>query len=243
MSETPRVSPWWRRAPRYAVEAGLSLAGLQDRIFWRLPAGANSVALTFDDGPHPEYTPRVLDILAEAGVRATFFVVGREAARYPELVRRIQAEGHGIGNHTFSHASCRKLSPAEVRREIEATDEILTDLGILQTGLFRPPWGALRVSDTADLLRRGRRIAFWTRDSRDYREASAEAIAALGGDLRPREILLLHDRFPNPVAALPGLLRALAERKLAAVSLSSPEKRRGRKQAPRREPGRSVLAG
>src|SRR5688572_16068018 len=92
-----------RRIGREAAQAGIERTALRTRLLWRLPEPVQAVALTFDDGPHPDHTPRVLDLLAAAGARATFFVVGERALRYPELVRRMAREGHAVGNHTFSH--------------------------------------------------------------------------------------------------------------------------------------------
>jgi peptidoglycan/xylan/chitin deacetylase (PgdA/CDA1 family) len=190
-------------------------------FFWKLSPGEQGVALTFDDGPDPEQTPRILDTLAEFNARATFFVLPAPALRYPELVARMVAEGHALGNHTYTHACCHHLSKAKLRNELERADEVLRPhLPPDALPVFRPPWGAIRPHQAAALLRTGRKIALWNRDSRDYRNAPPSFIAALGHTLRHRDIVLLHDRFPATVEALPLLLERLAARGLPAVPIA-----------------------
>lgn len=190
-------------------------------LFWRLQAPLRGVALTFDDGPDPELTPRLLDVLAEHGARATFFVVGEAARRHPVLVRRILAEGHTLGNHTETHARCPTLTPEVFRRELKSVDLLLESITTTAAPrAFRPPYGAITPAQLRSL--RGRRVALWTRDSRDYREASAQDIGALGERLEPRDVVLFHDRFPATLAGLPSLLRSLRGRGLEAVGLDDP---------------------
>lgn len=210
----------WRGAARRWVQAGLERSPVAGRLFWRLPAPVPAVALTFDDGPDPQQTPRILDLLAAHGARATFFVIGEHARRCPELVERMLAEGHAVGNHTYSHVSCHRLSAQALHLELKATDAVLEALGAgSQGGLFRPPFGEIRTMQVVHLLREGRRVVLWSRDSRDYRAAPAAAIAELGDTLAPRDVVLLHDRFPATLEALPRLLERLADRKLATLPL------------------------
>lgn len=211
-----------RSGGRRVVAAMLEHSPLASRYFWRLPCSARGAALTFDDGPHPEITPRVLDLLAGAGRHATFFVVGQQARRYPELVQRMVREGHAVGNHTFTHARCPALRSAELQRELTEADALLRDLGVPGEIPFRPPFGELRLWQARQLLACGRRVVLWSRDSRDYRGASPEAIAATADLLQRRDILLLHDRFETTLAALPALLKRLGERELETVTLSGP---------------------
>jgi peptidoglycan/xylan/chitin deacetylase (PgdA/CDA1 family) len=193
---------------------------LGDRWYWRLPAGSSGVALTFDDGPDPEVTPRVLDLLAEFGSRATFFVLGEKARAHPKLVRRIRAEGHRIGNHTYTHARCDRLSRDKLRNEVEATAVAIAEVcGTPPERLFRPPFGALRPGQAVELALEGWRVTLWSQDGQDYLGVPAEAVAAVGSMLEPRDILLLHDRIPATAEALPALLARLAERRLTAVTV------------------------
>lgn len=108
------------------------------------------VALTFDDGPHPEYTPRVMEILARHQARATFFMVGKAAQQYPDLVRKIGEAGHAMGGHSWDHISFRQLTGRERRRQMRACQQILAPHGQL---LFRPPYGDQSVASRLD--------AFW----------------------------------------------------------------------------------
>lgn len=206
-----------RDAYRWTVER--SVAGRSVR--WR--TAAEGVALTFDDGPDPVQTPRILDVLARFRARATFFVVGAQADRQPELVRRIHAEGHQLGNHTYSHFHCPELDLGGLMRQIERTDDAVEAAlgeGVLRTPLlFRPPFGELHPRQALYLALRGRSVAFWSRDTRDYRDACADEIAAMGATLDCGDVLLMHDRFPNTVEALPTLLETLERRGLRTVRL------------------------
>lgn len=210
-----------RQLARNAYRAGVEWSPFGSRIFWRM-LPATGVAFTFDDGPNPEHTPQVLDLLAQYDARATFFLVGEQVERYPDLVRRIAAEGHAIGNHTYSHVRCRELDLPALRGQIERTDLALA--AVLGTGeralpLFRPPFGELKVTQAIHLARTGRTLAYWNQDTRDYRGASAAEIAALGPTLTGGDIVLLHDRFPATVEALPALLEALQVKGLEARTL------------------------
>jgi peptidoglycan/xylan/chitin deacetylase (PgdA/CDA1 family) len=221
-----RVRQLAREAYRTAVER----SPLGRRIRWRGEPGG--VALTFDDGPDPEFTPQVLDVLRRYGARATFFLVGQRADRHPELVRRIAAEGHAIGNHTYSHVHCRELELPALIRQLERTDAALERaLGGLPDSLppFRPPFGELRPLQALYLAAAGRTLVFWNQDVCDYRGAPASDIAAVGPKLSPGDVVLLHDRFPATVQALPRLLEELNTRGLAPLPLRAEPLRHGQR--------------
>jgi peptidoglycan/xylan/chitin deacetylase (PgdA/CDA1 family) len=210
----------WRPAASATVRAAVERSPLSSCIFWRLPEGSRKVALTFDDGPDPELTPRVLEILAACKVRATFFVVGENALRHPDLIRRMVREGHCVANHTHTHARADRLSPEALLRELEQAEDALRTLEVpAGTRLFRPPFGAIHPAQAWRLARSGRRIALWSRDSRDYLGSGAEEIAGLGETAEPRDILLMHDRFPATIEALPELIERLALRGLRTGTL------------------------
>jgi peptidoglycan-N-acetylglucosamine deacetylase len=215
-----------RKPARAALEAGLERSWLRSHLFWRLQTPVNGVCLTFDDGPDPQCTPRVLEILARYHARATFFVVGRQVLEHPELARRIIAEGHTLGNHTFSHVRCDRMTAKEFRREVEEGDAAIEALreGESQP-IFRPPFGAIRPAQLCELLRDGRHVALWNRDPRDYQFARPEEIVAVGEKLQSRDIVLLHDRFPATLEALPKVLEGLARRGLTTVVLQDPAAR------------------
>jgi peptidoglycan/xylan/chitin deacetylase (PgdA/CDA1 family) len=203
------------------------------------PAGVTAVhtsapvvALTFDDGPDPRHTPQVLDVLARAGVTATFFVVGRNALAHPGLVRRIVGEGHEVANHTQDHLWLDRLGADEVRQQIVAGTASLRRAGAPPPRAFRPPrgWTSAEVARAAGGL--GLRSVFWTDclEARLHRGARTAADEVARG-ARPGSVLLLHDGGhldgPNPqaldrgatVEALPHLLAGLRRRGLTPTSL------------------------
>lgn len=151
--------------------------------------------LTFDDGPHPEHTPALLDLLAMHRARATFFVIGQHAERNPGVIERIVREGHTLGNHSWSHPQFDRLGLPAQRDEIERTDRLLTRFDGLARHDFRPPRGVMPRPMVLDCIRRGRRIAYWSYDSLDYSKQPAETLIASAQKHPPQagEILLLHD--------------------------------------------------
>ena len=149
------------------------------------------MALTFDDGPDPETTPAVLDALARHGMRATFFLVGERAARHPELVARIAAEGHEIGSHGWDHPSLPTLPAAVVRAQITRTRAALAPHG---QRLLRPPYGDQSLATHIAARRLGYRVVIWNVVGRDWLDEDAEAIAGrIIAEAAPGAIVLLHD--------------------------------------------------
>ena len=180
------------------------------------------VALTIDDGPHPLITPLILEALKQAGVKATFFIVGKKAEEYPELLRRIVAEGHEIGNHTYSHARLTKLPPAQIWAEIRACDEVVRRLTGVKMRYLRPPGGgydeqALRVVQAA-----GYSLALWTDNTGDWRKPPVQTIVhnALR-KIAPGGIILMHQGDPVSVEAIPMIVRGLRLQHLEAGTISS----------------------
>ncbi|MBW3557594.1 MAG: polysaccharide deacetylase family protein [Actinobacteria bacterium] len=180
------------------------------------------VALTFDDGPDPVTTPQILDILASRGAKATFFVVGAQAARYPDLVRRIAREGHVVAGHTWSHARLTGMSEATFVREVDSTNRMIESLTNVAVRCVRPPQG---VSDTAVVARlagRGLTTMQWSIDPQDWRTPGVGAIVerVLAG-ARPGDVVVLHDRrgASQTPAALPAILDGLAQRGYRTVTI------------------------
>lgn len=180
--------------------------------------------LTFDDGPHPEHTPVLLDLLATHRAKATFFLIGREAERYPEMVERIVREGHVLGNHTWSHPQFDRLDLAAQREEIDRTDRLLAGFDGLARHDFRPPRGVLPRPMVLDCVRRGQRIAYWSYDSLDYSKRPAEALIASAQRYPPAsgEILLMHDDSALSLQLLEAMLPAWAAGGFAFEPLRPP---------------------
>lgn len=162
----------------------------------RLPRNAGrAVALTFDDGPHPEATPVILDVLAEADVRATFFMIGCHAAAYPEVVARVAAAGHTIGNHSYNHRHDGVMRGGVYwEDEIQRTAEVIHDACGAQTRWFRPPIGHRNYRQQRAVRRCGHHTLGWSCRSRDGTRTDVQAMAdQVLHRARGRDIVLLHD--------------------------------------------------
>jgi peptidoglycan-N-acetylglucosamine deacetylase len=175
-------------------------------ILRRLPSALGRAVLTFDDGPDPEHTPRVLDVLAAAGVRATFFLVASAAERHPLLARRMLAEGHEIGNHTRSHYHPALLRDGAARREVIAGSRALADILGYKPRYFRPPFGHLRRCMTETAHELGETVVLWSLSAKDWGPFGRVApIARRLARARVGDIVLLHDarwRYNRPWATL-----------------------------------------
>ena len=124
---------------------------LAQRILWRVETSERAVALSFDDGPHPEFTPAILELLAEHGIPATFFLIGRHVRRHPELAQRLSGTGHELGNHTLNHRILPFRRAETVRQEILQTDRIIREVTGYRPRLMRPPMG-LFTKRTVDVI-------------------------------------------------------------------------------------------
>lgn len=177
------------------------------------------VALTFDDGPHKERTGAVLDILKEEGVKATFFCIGRRMSWFPDTAKRIVAEGHTIGGHSYNHPDLKSYSIDKADREqVKKTEDKIFDVTGIRPSLWRPPRG--RVSDEQILYfgEKGHKIILWTVDGFDWRyykpgAKNVDAIAkSVLDNIHPGAVVCLHDIKQNTVLALPKIIKGLKER-------------------------------
>lgn len=186
-----------------------ALTSLLPRSVFLTQSDAPGIALTFDDGPHPEYTPRVLDVLAEAGVHATFFVVGQQVRQHPSLVQRMVNEGHDVGNHTWSHSEPSRTSTTQFLDEVRLTDAVVQEITQRECSLMRPPKGELTLGKLWGLVSMKKTIAMWNRDPKDYRMASGDEMSAWCAAYEPQrgDIVLLHDNRPYAAAAAELLSR------------------------------------
>ncbi len=180
-----------------------------DKIMRGDPA-IKEIAITFDDGPHPAYTPRILDILRRYNAKATFFLVGMLAEKYPDLVRAEWQAGHAIGNHTYHHVNLTKIPGGYVASEIEACGDVLGDILGKKPHLFRPPGGDYNsaVAQVAAAMRY--RMVLWTDDPGDYASPGQRVIYnRVIDDASPGGIVLIHDGIEQTIAVLPKIITTL----------------------------------
>ena len=160
-----------------------------------------NVFLTFDDGPSPKLTPKVLDLLAAHGAKATFFVCGRQVALYPQLAARIRQEGHALANHTYTHPYLTNVTVTAALEEVDHCQQLIAPLGAAK--IFRPPHGLLSARLLTALVRRGYQIAFWSQDSGDWGNGSETELAArLVQQVHGGDVIILHDDQPNSIRVL-----------------------------------------
>jgi peptidoglycan-N-acetylglucosamine deacetylase len=196
--------------------------GIEDRT-----ASGRGYALTFDDGPHPQGTVAILEILAQARVIATFFLVGEQVRRAPGVAREITAAGHGIALHCDRHRNLLRLTPRQVREDIARAQATIEDATGRSPGLYRPPYGLPNACALLQARARGWRTLLWSHWGLDWKaDATPESIAArVTRGVGEGSVLLLHDAddysapgsWRRTAAALPGVLETLAQRGLAAV--------------------------
>jgi peptidoglycan/xylan/chitin deacetylase (PgdA/CDA1 family) len=194
-------------------------------VAWRRgPEGRHQVALTFDDGPDPAATPRLLRLLGTRDVRATFFLIGERARRHPDVVRAIIDAGHEVGNHTWRHRNAWLLPPAAAAREITEGARILGDILGRPPRLYRPPWGIVNAAALATARRLGLVTVLWSVQHEGLRPRSPAAqLHHVADRLHDGAIVDLHDAPGLPgaperlLATMPGLLDVLEARGYAAV--------------------------
>jgi peptidoglycan-N-acetylglucosamine deacetylase len=208
------------RNPDMALDADFSKnSGIS---FSRVMVSGNYIAMTFDDGPHPENTPRLLNMLSERNIKATFYVIGRSVDLYPQVVRRTVAEGHEIGNHSNTHRLLSKLSDDEIRKELSSCRDAVVRAADVQPRTMRPPYGGL--------LQRQREwvhaeynypIILWSVDPLDWKRPGPSVVSSriLAGASNGG-IVLAHDLHSQTVDAMPATLDALLRRGFKFVTVS-----------------------
>ena len=159
----------------------------------RGPSNAQKVALTFDDGPAPLYTDKILDILRDKNVSATFFVCGHNVDRHPEIVRRVVREGHTLGNHTYSHLSLFMRSAQRMAGEIDRAQAAIERVAGVRPKIFRPPYGARFPGLMGVLAERELRLVMWSASGRDWKLPTKGIVESVLRELKPGAVILLHD--------------------------------------------------
>lgn len=176
------------------------------------------VALTFDDGPEPEVTPQILNILSQYEARATFYMVGNSVEYYPEIAREVAEEGHEIGNHTMTHADLTTLPEEEAIYEIDKTNELISDAAGQKPTSFRPPYGSTNESleELVDMS-----AVLWTIDSFDWQSRDAESIIqVIQEEVHEDAIILMHDIHQETADALPEVLDYLQSQGYEMITVS-----------------------
>jgi peptidoglycan/xylan/chitin deacetylase (PgdA/CDA1 family) len=207
---------------------GLKLSGsrrfqLAGELINRVETTDSVVALTFDDGPVPIYTDSVLGILAELDVRATFFMVGGGVEQHPELAAKVRAQGHELGNHSYSHNRLVLKRPSTIRREIESTDSLLRAAGATGEIYVRPPYGKRLLSLPLYLARHDRPVVLWDLEPDTYFTQADDVVRHVMERVRPGSIILLHVEIPSRTQnrlALPEMISQLKARGYRFVTLS-----------------------
>jgi len=193
-------------------------------VVWDINTEDKIIALTFDDGPHPKYTAAILDLLAKYDAKATFFIIGKNAEKYPEVVLRSYSEGHELANHTFSHPF--KVSVAELQKELRQTKEIIYSITGFSPALFRPVGGNYNDSMINAAVRDGYKVVMWSwhQDTQDWKQPGVKKITqkVLKGS-KPGDVILFHDGGGDrsqTIKALEEILPVLKKQGYTFVTIS-----------------------
>lgn len=195
-------------------------------IVWEVPTNEKLIAITFDDGPDPKYTPLILDLLDQYNAKSTFFAVGSRATQFPELAQRIANEGHELSNHTFSHLYLRgNVATDQYLNDIMKTQNIIAELTGTYPRLFRPPGGYYNEKIVHIAKQAGIQIILWSwhQDTKDWKRPGPQVIASnVLKNIKNGDIVLMHDhvRLSQTVDALKLILPELEERGYKLVTVS-----------------------
>jgi len=199
--------PGWRRVDRVALAQSLGYVEVT-----RGNTSANRVALTFDAGSGAEHTPAILDALAAAGVKATFFITGQFAQSYPDMVRRMAADGHEFGNHSYTHPRFTDISDADIRSQIARTEAKVVELtGISTVPYFRFPYGARNARVTRQVNDLGYMSIYWTLDTLDWmpEKTCGQIRSRVMSNVCPGAIVLMHCNSPQEGQVLGSIIEDL----------------------------------
>lgn len=193
LSSSAKKSNKKQEAPSSVKRAKFEKTG---HVFWDIPVEEKLVAFTFDDGPDPAYTPQILDALKKYDAKATFFVIGQEAERYPEIIKRLAKEGHEIGNHTYRHRFQDGHSPAMLKKELEKSANLIHRLTGFTPSLFRPIAGYYDKEIVETAIDADYNVILWSwhQETRDWsRPGAANITQNVISDTRPGDVIIFHD--------------------------------------------------
>lgn len=167
---------------------------VRKNTIYRFDTNEKKVALTFDDGPSPVWTPRILIELKKANVKATFFMLGEHVLKYPDIARQVVSEGHEIGNHSFTHHVLLYYTDEELVKEIKDTDKAIKEVTAHSTKLFRPPKGWLRAHEKQLVEKLGFKVILWSLNSKDWVNFDDKYMREyIIRNIKPGDIILFHD--------------------------------------------------
>jgi peptidoglycan/xylan/chitin deacetylase (PgdA/CDA1 family) len=231
-AKSPALSARSRSAAGYLEQGGMmrnpdaEMSGEFSRSrgvsFSRVAAPGPYVALTFDDGPHASNTPRLLNILRSRNVKATFYVIGKNVDLYPDIVRRTVAEGHELGNHSYTHPILSRLGQSALFSEIRKTDDAIMRAAGVRPRTLRPPYGALTQSQRELVLSTfGYPTIMWSVDPLDWKKPGAGVVASrIVQGTHAGAIILVHDLHASSVDAMPATIDSLLRRGFRFVTVS-----------------------
>lgn len=196
---------------------------LVGELLTRVETTDSVVALTFDDGPTPQHTDSVLEVLGHFDARATFFMVGQAMERNPDVVARVLERGHELGNHSYSHRRMLLMKPSTIRAEVEKTDALIRAAGQPGVSLMRPPYGRRLLGLPMYLSRHDRPVVLWDLEPDTYHRKADGVVDYVLERVQPGSIILLHVEIPGRTEnrrALPRILEELTDRGYRVVTLS-----------------------
>jgi len=196
----------------FAPVAALGKNEIEEPVH-RINTQKKIVALTFDDGPDPVYTPLILETLHKNGVPATFFVLGSQANKYPSIIRWMQKAGHEIGNHGYEHHDLNKLTEQQVYDEIKRTEETIRKIAGVFTQYYRPPGGVITHDVQNAVQTTGYDLIYWSVDPRDWslKRTAAVIVNSVKQSVTPGDIILFHDGGLNQKQTLKALQQLISE--------------------------------
>jgi peptidoglycan-N-acetylglucosamine deacetylase len=196
------------------------------QVFWEVKTKKKLVALTFDDGPDPVYTPQILDALAKYKAKATFFVIGAEAERYPQIIQRQTKEGHELANHTYHHNFRDHFNPEKLKDELDKTSKVIQDLTGQSPSLYRPHSGYYNEKIVNTAINNGYRVILWSwhQDTKDWKRPGVGKITNnVVSDSKPGDIVIFHDAGGDrtqTIKAVENILEILDKKGYKFVTVS-----------------------
>ncbi len=215
------VTPLLKKSPGIKRIKKKDNGQLKLEMVWRGSINKKEVALTFDDGPSPKTTEKILKILRDNHIHATFFVIGKNAERFPKLLKEISDEGNEIGNHSYSHPNSLLLSPSKLRQELSKTDKIITKITGKKPKFFRPPSGSFGYNLSFIAASLKYTMVLWWIDTYDWKEPGKKKVMEIVKyHLTNGAIILMHENHKTTIEALPDVIKYIKSKGYKFVTLS-----------------------